>query len=212
MMLMKGKWWMIAALGLVVVALAVIYQMSLGQGGIGIGLQSPTPTPKSEIPPGVPPKEDGVACTEEAKLCPDGSYVSRVGPNCEFAPCPVVVPGDEGGKSGGGEGEGVIPEGWQTYTSDEYGFEISYPEGYQALDDANNLYGWPNGVVLIYGGGQAYDVVVEAWDSEVEYKAKYPPGTMNFTATKIGSKWMTVSDQTNEEGNLEVMGSFREIE
>ncbi len=27
------------------------------------------------------------ACTMEAMLCPDGSYVSRTGPNCEFAPC-----------------------------------------------------------------------------------------------------------------------------
>jgi hypothetical protein len=30
-----------------------------------------------------------VACTEEAKVCPDGSSVGRVGPNCEFAPCPT---------------------------------------------------------------------------------------------------------------------------
>ncbi|MEK7652508.1 MAG: hypothetical protein AAB334_00980 [Patescibacteria group bacterium] len=29
-----------------------------------------------------------VFCTTEAKLCPDGSGVGRVGPNCEFAPCP----------------------------------------------------------------------------------------------------------------------------
>ena len=28
------------------------------------------------------------ACTEEAKVCPDGSAVGRTGPNCEFAPCP----------------------------------------------------------------------------------------------------------------------------
>jgi len=27
------------------------------------------------------------ACTMEAKLCPDGSYVGRTGPNCEFAAC-----------------------------------------------------------------------------------------------------------------------------
>ena len=27
------------------------------------------------------------ACTQEARLCPDGSYVSRTGPNCEFASC-----------------------------------------------------------------------------------------------------------------------------
>lgn len=27
-------------------------------------------------------------CTQEAKQCPDGSWVSRTGPNCEFAKCP----------------------------------------------------------------------------------------------------------------------------
>lgn len=31
----------------------------------------------------------GIACTMEAKLCPDGSYVGRTGPKCEFAACPV---------------------------------------------------------------------------------------------------------------------------
>ena len=31
---------------------------------------------------------NGVACTMEAKLCPDGSSVSRTGLNCEFALCP----------------------------------------------------------------------------------------------------------------------------
>ncbi|MFA6254333.1 MAG: hypothetical protein WC640_03780 [Candidatus Paceibacterota bacterium] len=29
-----------------------------------------------------------VACTQEAKVCPDGSSVGRQGPNCEFAACP----------------------------------------------------------------------------------------------------------------------------
>lgn len=28
-----------------------------------------------------------MVCTQEAKLCPDGSYVGRVPPLCEFAPC-----------------------------------------------------------------------------------------------------------------------------
>jgi hypothetical protein len=26
-------------------------------------------------------------CTQEVKLCPDGSAVGRIGPNCEFAKC-----------------------------------------------------------------------------------------------------------------------------
>lgn len=31
---------------------------------------------------------DGVYCTMEAKQCPDGSYVGRTGPKCEFTACP----------------------------------------------------------------------------------------------------------------------------
>ena len=29
-----------------------------------------------------------VVCTEDAKICPDGSSVGRIPPDCEFAPCP----------------------------------------------------------------------------------------------------------------------------
>lgn len=35
-----------------------------------------------------PGEEDGVACTMDAKICPDGSAVGRVPPTCEFAACP----------------------------------------------------------------------------------------------------------------------------
>ncbi len=38
------------------------------------------------------PKTEPVACTMEARLCPDGvNYVSRTGPNCEFAACPTTT-------------------------------------------------------------------------------------------------------------------------
>lgn len=33
-----------------------------------------------------------VACTLEAKLCPDGSSVGRTGPKCEFTACPKTTP------------------------------------------------------------------------------------------------------------------------
>lgn len=32
---------------------------------------------------------ENIACTQEAKLCPDGSTVGRTGPNCEFPECPI---------------------------------------------------------------------------------------------------------------------------
>lgn len=41
-------------------------------------------------PSQLPVDNQSVACTEEAKLCPDGSYVGRTGSNCEFTVCPAV--------------------------------------------------------------------------------------------------------------------------
>ena len=46
----------------------------------------------------------GIACTMEAKLCPDGSAVGRTGPNCEFAECPTETATST--TTGGG---GILP-------------------------------------------------------------------------------------------------------
>ncbi|MFA6177425.1 MAG: hypothetical protein WC694_00835 [Candidatus Paceibacterota bacterium] len=41
-----------------------------------------------------------VACTMEAKLCGDGSYVGRSGPNCDFTACPeITTPSNNGSQS-----------------------------------------------------------------------------------------------------------------
>lgn len=55
---------------------------------------STTPAkPGKETPPKQPADKpttpEPVFCTMDAKLCPDGSYVGRTGPNCEFTPCPT---------------------------------------------------------------------------------------------------------------------------
>jgi hypothetical protein len=47
----------------------------------GVLYTAATPEPVPSIP-------EPVACTMDAKICPDGSAVGRVGPNCEFASCP----------------------------------------------------------------------------------------------------------------------------
>ncbi len=38
--------------------------------------------------PNAPSDDDMIVCTMDAKICPDGTGVGRVGPSCEFAPCP----------------------------------------------------------------------------------------------------------------------------
>lgn len=54
-----------------------------------------------------PPKEeeDKVFCTQDVKECPDGSYVGRVAPKCEFTECSTV------GKECGGRVTPQLTEG-----------------------------------------------------------------------------------------------------
>jgi hypothetical protein len=56
---------------------------------------------------------EGIACTMEAKMCPDGSAVGRSGPKCEFATCPLPNAEDK-----------------------ELGIAFAIPEGYAANADA----------------------------------------------------------------------------
>lgn len=37
-------------------------------------------------------QDNEVACTMDARECPDGSFVGRIPPNCEFATCPRTSP------------------------------------------------------------------------------------------------------------------------
>lgn len=61
-----------------------------------------------------------VACTLEAKLCLDGSYVGRTGPKCEFAACPQLSLEATAGTAG------ESSDLWQTATGN--GVTFQYPE------------------------------------------------------------------------------------
>ncbi len=51
---------------------------------------SPTLNPTSTSTP--TPTNTPTVCTADAKLCPDGSYVPRIPPTCQFAQCPYTTP------------------------------------------------------------------------------------------------------------------------
>lgn len=57
-----------------------------------------------------------VSCTQEAKICPDGSSVSRVEPNCDFAECPS----------------------FESYINSEYGFEIKFSNSWHGYSVEKN--------------------------------------------------------------------------
>lgn len=75
------KWLGVAVAGILIV-LALVYAHEKTQTSI-----VPSGNATSTQTGGNP-----VACTMEAKLCPDGTYVGRTGPNCEFAACPSPEP------------------------------------------------------------------------------------------------------------------------
>lgn len=56
-----------------------------------------------------PPLEEGVACTADAMQCPDGSYVGRSGPHCEFI-CPTASSTADGTPTGTGSSGGGFAE------------------------------------------------------------------------------------------------------
>jgi hypothetical protein len=103
-----------------------------------------------------------------------------------------------------------VPLGWQTYTNNEYGFEISYPTNYKAMSDSENLYGWPKGIVLFYGGGQSYDLVIEHWNSVAEYEAKYK-NQNNVTVKQLGNNYITLLNMNFEPEVDEMIKTFKSL-
>lgn len=63
------------------------------------------------------------SCTEDAKICPDGSYVGRQLPTCDFAPCPNVSTDPTAN--------------WKTYTNTKYEFEFKYPQDSKMSKDGS---------------------------------------------------------------------------
>lgn len=60
-------------------ALGIVLILLIGLGGFFY---------RNVVEHGVGDKNEPIACTADAKLCPDGSAVGREGPRCEFPACP----------------------------------------------------------------------------------------------------------------------------
>ena len=90
-------------------------------------------------------KNKQVACTMDAKLCPDGSYVGRIGPNCEFALCP-----------------GETPE-WLAIKQAIYNCEVESTSQYHSLEVSAKL---KNGEVLRAIEPSIDDIIIAAEEAE----------------------------------------------
>jgi hypothetical protein len=140
--------------------------------------------------------KDGMACTLEAKLCPDGSSVGRTGPFCEFAECPQP---EEAGvqekyvwtfKDKGTKGDANAPQTEVTLAYSGGVRTIGTFEGTCAAIDRSEwqlLPGEKSGVICWFAGGGEEIGVFEGKDSLVvkvgtveEGDAETPGGRSNF--------------------------------
>jgi len=101
-------------------------------------------------------KNKPVVCPTDTKQCPDGSYVSRVPPKCEFQECPVVASTTTPISTTGITSTPTSTAdtaGWKTYRDENLGFEIKYPSGteiFYPFEGASNPNISPSSTIEFY--------------------------------------------------------------
>lgn len=129
-----------------------------------------------------------VACTMDAKICPDGSAVGRTGPSCAFAKCPL--PNAEDAEIDLGF---LIPQGYVSNV-DAIGSDLSLRV---VLDSAVAPGGIPHSIIVrrfeIPQGSTFEDVLLEK--TMLEPSGMQPESLDDFTKETIGGNefyWMVV--------------------
>lgn len=99
----------------------------------------------------------------------------------------------------------------KVYTNEAYGFQVTYDAPYRLLTDKDSLYGYPNGVALLYTGGQAYDVIIEVWNSKAEYEKAYANQMTYVRVLEIKGKFVTLFNSTQSAENQKIIDSAKAI-
>ncbi|MFA6511947.1 MAG: hypothetical protein WCV86_02390 [Patescibacteria group bacterium] len=107
---------------------------------------------------------NAVACTQEAKLCPDGSAVGRTGPNCEFAACP------------GETNTNISTADWKTYANNEFDFTFQYPNSWIVEN-------WKDIGQFVNGDGRTFSFI---WDEIIIREGDVRENTTGSSALSFG--------------------------
>lgn len=100
-----------------------------------------------------------------------------------------------------------IPKGWNKYSNSEFGFDISYPSTYNVITE--KLSGWPHAILLLYNGGQAYDIAIELWTSKYEMESILSRKSFPYKIFDFGEKYISISDETNEAENSKIISTMQ---
>lgn len=177
----------IATMAFAVVAFLFLIDTSINPDGTRQSTNSP-----------INQNNNATACAQDAKLCPDGSYVGRTGPNCAFAPCPGTNRNADfttNTNSSINTNSSDPTAGWKTYTNATYGYSIKYPAAWmvtelsnvvQVSDSSDN-----NQAVLICPDNTGTDCPPT---QDAQYISTSSTGTLSDRAVAIRSDSLTSTD------------------
>ncbi len=178
---------------LIFLLIGILFLVIVAGGAYYLG-KSNTPQPK--------------ACTLEAKVCSDGSSVGRVGPNCEFAPCPSPSSTNSAvSPAPNGAGETA---NWKTYTNSLNKYQVMYPSTLVAKNDlgaGNNL----NNTIFDYPPGPGVDMP-PYYISVITFSlgTTQNPNVYNSLSKPVLDKIfaLKVNEETDRKTTIEIGGSW----
>lgn len=112
------------------------------------------------------PAPEPIACTMDAMMCPDGSYVGRSGPNCQFV-CPNTDSDTLSGKISiqGKDFEIILPKGYSPILDNQITVDGAFK--IFTLHNVNNTEGLKipvvSSIIMITGGYEQYMPVAPSY-------------------------------------------------
>lgn len=119
-----------------------------------------------------------IACTLEAKLCPNGTTVGRVAPKCDFAPCPGAANANANANTNAASNTNTLSNATTLYTDSEFNFSLQYPSTWTqtksstgSADDRIANYSFTNGtdgVTLTVASAALESMILDSFSVSTE--------------------------------------------
>jgi len=128
-------------------------------------------------------------CSQEAKICSDGSTVSRTGPNCEFAPCPDFSNDDR-----------------NIFINDVYKYEFKYPREATINEARQQDFGLPANSSL------SFEEAYKKYTGKICISINYKNGGLNISAPANKDYQYVLCGRTGIGSDVRVVSSKEKIQ